>query len=76
MNIIETNTIEEQRLNTLINEAKDSFNKNILKDDLTELRNDPAKYWLRFDLKVFQPGNIIETQRMNTIAAMQNHYSK
>lgn len=76
MNIDQANKNEQERLKYLIGNEKDEFSKKCLSDDLEELEASPKKYWLRFKLDAFQPGNIEETQRVNTIAAMQNFYSK
>lgn len=76
MNINLINKNEQERLESLILEESDGHNKACLSDDLSILQNTPDKYWMSFDLAVFQPGNIIETQRVNTISAMQNYYSK
>ncbi len=76
MNINQSNKNEQERLKYLIENETDGFTKKCLQDDLKELEASPKKYWLRFKLDAFQPGNIEETQRVNTIAAMQKFYSQ
>ncbi|WP_372650839.1 hypothetical protein [Draconibacterium sp.] len=75
MNINQTNKNEHERLKYLIENEQDEFSKKCLQDDLNELEANPKKYWMRFKLDAFQPGDIIETQRVNTIAVIQKFYS-
>jgi len=75
MNIEKANKNEQERLKYLIENEQDQFTKKCLVDDLAELEKNPKTYWLRFNLKAFQPGDIIETQRVNTIAVIQQFYS-
>lgn len=70
----ETNNQEEIRLKDLIKSTNDKFHKKCLGDDLNSLKVGPKEYWMLFRPESFQPGNIIETQRLNTIIAMQKHY--
>jgi hypothetical protein len=76
MNIEQANKNEQERLKYLIENETDQFTKKCLVDDLSELEASPKNYWLRFKLETFQPGNIEETQRVNTITAMQQFYLK
>nr|WP_319265396.1 hypothetical protein [uncultured Draconibacterium sp.] len=76
MNIDQANKNEQERLKYLIENEQDHHNKKCLVDDLAKLENSPKEYWLSFNLQTFQPGNILETQRVNTIAAIQQFYTK
>jgi hypothetical protein len=76
MNIEQINTDERKRLLNLIEKAADKHNKTCFRDDIKKLEQYPAKYWSHFNIEAFQPGTIIETQRLNTITAMQKYYSK
>jgi hypothetical protein len=75
MNYEQINIEETTRLNNLIGKETDRNHKACLSDDLQKLEDNPRAYWDHYDPKVFQPGDIIETQRKNTIIAMQGYYS-
>lgn len=76
MNITKANKAEHDRLKHLIEKETDKFKCDCLTDDLKKLEKSPQNYWMHFDLNLFQPGNILETQRFNTIQLMQTYYSK
>jgi hypothetical protein len=76
MDVNEINKQERERLIALAKEESDEFHKSCLIDDLLKLESHPEQYWSHFNIEAFEPVTVVETQRLNTITAMQKHYSK